>query len=432
MEGADCHLDQRVDSLMVGRVLMIAFHYPPLRGSSGIQRTLKFTKYLPEFGWQPLVLTAHARAYASTSNDLMGEIDHLSAVYRAFSLDSSRHLSVLGRYPKSWALPDRWVSWWLGAVPMGLYLIRKYRPAVIWSTYPIATAHLIGLSLSRLTGLPWIADMRDPMTDVDYPPDPLVRRIYRWIEQETVTHCTRVVLTTSGAISDYQARFPQIPPSRFYLIENGYDEENFVAAENFIVPKSRGNRPFVLVHSGIIYPSERDPTHFFRALAEMLQRGLIFPDKLSVILRATAHDEYLQRLIDQHNISDIVSLAPPIPYKEALSEMLTADGLLILQAANCNNQIPAKLYEYLRTRRPILALTDPAGNTAKKLLKMGIDTIAPLDSESDIIQALTRFLELIEKNAAPVAAMDTIIKNSRRSRTGELGRLFDAVGPKQG
>jgi hypothetical protein len=186
------------------------------------------------------------------------------------------------------------------------------------------------------------------------------------------------------------------------------------------------------VHSDIIYPSERDPTHFFRALAEMLQRGLIFPDKLSVILRATAHDEYLQRLIDQHNISDIVSLAPPIPYKEALSEMLTADGLLILQAANCNNQIPAKLYEYLRTRRPILALTDPAGNTAKKLLKMGIDTIAPLDSESDIIQALTRFLELIEKNAAPVAAMDTIIKNSRRSRTGELGRLFDAVGPKQG
>jgi hypothetical protein len=139
---------------MVSRVLMIAFHYPPLRGSSGIQRTLKFTKYLPEFGWQPIVLTAHARSYASTSNDLMGEIEHLPAVYRAFSFDSSRHLSVLGRYPKSCALPDRWVSWWLGAVPMGLYLIRKYRPAVIWSTYPIATAHLIGLSLSRLTGIP--------------------------------------------------------------------------------------------------------------------------------------------------------------------------------------------------------------------------------------------------------------------------------------
>jgi glycosyltransferase involved in cell wall biosynthesis len=430
MEEPGRHLDQRVDPFMVSRVLMIAFHYPPLRGSSGIQRTLKFTKYLPEFGWQPIVLTAHARSYASTSNDLMGEIEHLPAVYRAFSFDSSRHLSVLGRYPKSCALPDRWVSWWLGAVPMGLYLIRKYRPAVIWSTYPIATAHLIGLSLSRLTGLPWVADMRDPMTDVDYPPDPLVRKVYRWIEQETVTRCTRAVLTTSGAISDYKARFPQTPPSRFHIIENGYDEENFASAETLVIPAEKEKRPLVLVHSGIIYPSERDPVHFFRALATMLQQDLISPHKLSVILRATAHDEYLQRLIDQHHIGDIVSLAPPVPYKEALSEMLAADGLLILQAANCNNQIPAKLYEYLRTRRPILALTDPAGNTAQKLLKMGIDTIAPLDSEPDIIQALIRFLELIEKNAAPVAAMDRIMKNSRRSRTGELARLFEAVGPK--
>jgi glycosyltransferase involved in cell wall biosynthesis len=406
---------------------MIAFHYPPLRGSSGIQRTLKFTKYLPEFGWEPLVLTAHARSYASTSDDLMGEIENFPAVHRAFSFDSSRHLSVLGRYPKLCALPDRWVSWWLGAVPMGLQLIQKYQPAVIWSTYPIATAHLIGLSLSRLTGLPWIADMRDPMTDVDYPPDPLARRIYRWIEHKTVIHCTRVVLTTSGAMSDYKTRFPQTSPSRFHVIENGYDEENFVAAENLVVPVSREKRPFVLVHSGIIYPSERDPLHFFRALAAMLKQGLIFPDKLSVILRATAHDEYLQRLIDQYNIGDIVSLAPPIPYREALSEMLTADGLLILQAANCNNQIPAKLYEYLRTRRPILALTDPIGNTAATLLEAGIDTIAPLDSENDIIRELLRFLELGKKNEAPVASMEKILASSRRARTEELASLLGTI-----
>ena len=412
---------------MVKRVLMIAFHFPPLRGSSGIQRTLKFSNYLSEYGWEPILLTAHPRAYSSTSNDLVGEIANLASVHRAFALDTSRHLSVLGHYPNILALPDRWVSWWLGAIPMGLSLIRKYRPDVIWSTYPIATAHLIGLSLCRLTGIPWVADLRDPMTDVDYPPNRLTRRIYQWIEKKTITYCTRAVFTTSGAISAYKARFPQVPSARFCLIENGYDEENFVAAEHGIVKKGTLNKPFVLVHSGIIYPSERDPTQFFGALAVLVRQGAISKNNLNVILRATAHDEYLQRLIDQYGIGAIVSLAPPIPYREALSEMLTADGLLILQASNCNNQIPAKLYEYLRSHRPILALTDPSGDTAATLLKVGIDTIAPLDSIPDIVHGLLNFLELIKNGRAPIASMEQVSATSRRSRTKELTNLLDQI-----
>jgi hypothetical protein len=144
-------------------------------------------------------------------------------------------------------------------------------------------------------------------------------------------------------------------------------------------------------------------------------------------LRATAHDEYLLRLIDQYKIGDIVSLAPPISYGEALSEMLTADGLLILQAANCNNQIPAKLYEYLRARRPILALTDPTGNTAAALISIGVNTIAPLDSRNDIMRELLRFLALIRGNEAPIASVEDALAGSRKSRTKELSGLLDSV-----
>ena len=416
---------------MVKRVLMIAFHYPPMRGSSGIQRTLKFSQYLPESGWEPIVLTAHPRAYSSTSNEQVGEIANQVAVYRAFALDTSKHLSFKGCYPGLFALPDRWISWWLGALPMGLHLIQKYRPDVIWSTYPIATAHLIGLSLCRLTGLPWVADFRDPMTDVDYPPDPLTRRMYQWIEEKTLSHCSRAVLTTPGAIKNHEARFPHIPASRFCLIENGYDEENFAAAEAGLAGKKiNKNKQFMLVHSGIIYPSERDPAPFFEALSALLQQGLITAERLKVILRATAHDDYLLRLIYQYRIEDIVSLAPPISYREALAEMLAADGLLILQASSCNNQIPAKLYEYLRARRPILALTDPAGNTAAALIYLGVDTIAPLDSKNDIMRELLRFLALIERNEAPIASMEKTLATSRRSRTRELSELLDYVAPR--
>ena len=405
---------------------MIAFHYPPLRGSSGILRTLKFSKYLPEFGWEPIVLTAHERAYSSIGSEQVSKISN-QTTYRAFALDASRHLSIMGRYPIFLSLPDRWVSWWFGAVPLGLRLIKKYRPDIIWSTYPIATAHLIGLSLSRLTGVRWVADLRDPMSDEDYPGDPLTRRIYQWIERKTIKHCVRAVFTTPGAIKSYESRFSQIPASRFCLIENGYDEENFVTAEATFAGGKSKNKQIVLVHSGIIYPSERDPIPFFEALAALSQQGLVSPENLKVILRATANDEFLLQLIDQYGIGEIVMLAPLISYQDALSEMLMADGLLILQASNCNNQIPAKLYEYLRARRPILALTDPVGDTAAALINMGINTIAPLDSKDDIMHELLHFLALVKENNAPIASMEKVLNNSRRSKSKELANLFVRV-----
>ena len=124
------------------RVLMIAFHFPPLAGSSGIQRTLRFVQHLPAHGWQPLVLTAHPRAYEATSADLLGSIPPDTVVERAFALDTARHLAVAGRYPGFLARPDRWRSWALGAVPAGLAMIRRHRPDVIWSTYPIASGRV--------------------------------------------------------------------------------------------------------------------------------------------------------------------------------------------------------------------------------------------------------------------------------------------------
>lgn len=406
---------------------MIAFHYPPMHGSSGIQRTLKFSQYLPEFGWEPIVLTAQVRAYPSLSNHQIREISDRLAVYRAFALDSSKHLSFMGHYPALLALPDRWISWWAGAVPLGLHLIRKYRPNIIWSTYPIATAHLIGLSLHRKTGIPWVADFRDPMTDIDYPPEPLTRRVYQWIEEKTITYCTRAVFTTAGSIKNHETRFPQIPVSRFGLIENGYDEENFAAAEASMDIRRPKYKQFILVHSGIIYPSERNPIAFFEALATLLKLGLISPLDLKVVLRATAHDEYILGLIAKYGIAAVVSLAPPIPYQEALSEILAAGGLLILQGSNCNNQIPAKLYEYLRARRPILALTDPAGDTAAALKSAGIDTIARLDSKEHIMRELLRFLSLAKRGEAPLAPIEKVRASARRSRTEQLSNLLDQI-----
>ena len=413
-------------ALVVKRVLMVAFHFPPLRGSSGIQRTLKFAQYLPQFGWKPVVISAHPRAYVNQGNDQMGDIPSSVEVHRPFAIDTSRHLSFKGRYPLLLSLPDRWVGWALGAIPRGLRLAWRDRPAVLWSTYPIATAHLIGLCLHRLTGIPWVADLRDPMTDIGHPANPSMMRAYLWIEKQTIKHCTRAVCTTPGAIKTYEGRFPAIPREKFVLIENAFDEENFAEAEKQAAAATAGG-PFTLVHSGVIYPSERDPVPLFKALAALLADGTIVPGKFALLLRATGHDDYLRTLIDQHGIAGVVQLAPHIAYRDALREMLTADGLLILQATNCNHQVPAKLYEYLRAGRPILALTDDEGDTAATLRAAGVDTIAPLDQDVAIADAIRRFLALTAQNAAPIASAATVASHSRLARSEKLAALLDKV-----
>lgn len=413
--------------LVSRRVLMIAYHYPPVLGSSGIQRTLKFAQYLHEYGWEPVVLTVHPRAYAETDDGQMREISAGQVVRRAFALDTARHLALRGAYPRLLALPDRWASWWLGGAFDGMRLIRRYRPRAIWSTYPIATAHLIGLTLAHWSSLPWVADFRDSMTEPDYPRDPLTRRAYLWIERHTVARCARAVFTTPGAVRMYRERYRAVPVERWCLIENGYDEANFLDVERHAPAPRRAGDPVRLVHSGALYPSERDPRAFFAAVAALKRAGVVSATTLQVVLRATGHDEHYRKQLQAHGIEDIVRLEPAVPYAQALGEMLLADGLLVFQAANCNHQIPAKLYEYLRARRPILALTDPAGDTATVLRASGVDTIVQLDQESEIVRTLPAFLRLAADRTAPLPRRESIATCTRRARTAELAALLDSL-----
>src|SRR6267142_2486248 len=202
------------------KVLMVAYHYPPFGGGSGIHRTLKFSRYLSEYGWQPIVLTISPHAYPRREKAEDG-VPAGVLTARAFALDTARHLSFRGAYPQWMAVPDRWVTWWPTALSIGASLIRKHRPQAIWSTYPIATAHMIGLALNRWSRLPWVADFRDPMVQKDpftgeeYPPNGRVRKVFSWIENRTVKHSSRIVFTTAGASSMYTNRFPGRPDSQW-------------------------------------------------------------------------------------------------------------------------------------------------------------------------------------------------------------------------
>ena len=412
---------------MAKRILMIAYHFPPLQGSSGLHRTLTFSRHLLEdHGWEPTVLTVHPRAYPRTSGDMLADVAPGVEVIRAFGLDTSRHLSILGRYPLFLALPDTWATWWIGGTRAGMRHIRRARPDVIWATFPIATAVKIGLSLHRRSGIPLVVDFRDSMTEDHYPQPRRKWKSYRAIEGAAVRSAALSVFTTPGARAMYRERYPDVAPERWAVIANGYDETPFADAEaQASAPRAQG--PRTLVHAGLLSRSERDPRPFFAALGRLKAEGRVSARDLRVVLRASGDEEYHREWIGRHDVADLVSLEDPLPYREALAEMLGADGLLLFQASNCNHQIPAKAYEYLRARRPILALTDPAGDTAALLRDAGAGTIVRLDSEEDIAAGLRGFLEELNAGTVRIATPDEVDRHSRRARAAELARRLEAT-----
>lgn len=407
------------------RVLMVAFHFPPLAGSSGIQRTLRFVQQLPALGWEPVVLTADPRAYERTSPDLLRDVPAGIEVCRAFALDTARHLAVAGRYPAFLARPDRWRTWKIGAVAAGLRLLKRLECDAIWSTYPIATAHSIGASLHRRTGIPWVADFRDPMAQEGYPRDPATWQMYSAIEQTALREAARAVFVTPGAARVYRERYPWLPAERVAVIENGFDEESFAGlrdGESSAAPPHR----LTLVHSGVVYTSERDPTQLMQALRLLRDAGTIGPADFLLRFRASANEAVIDALARAAGVRELIEFQPAIPYREALDEMLGADGLLLMQAANCNEQVPAKAYEYLRAGRPIVALTDPAGDTAQVLRGAGVTSLAPLDAAGPIAELLEAFVRR-DRSHTWAGLPERVARLSRRARAAELVQLLDAV-----
>jgi glycosyltransferase involved in cell wall biosynthesis len=411
---------------MVKRVLMIAYHFPPVRGSSGVQRTVALTRYLPAAGWEPIVLTVSKSAYPLVSAD-DSLIPPGTAVSRSFAFDAVRHLSIGGRYPSWVGIPDRWASWWLSAVPRGLALIRRLKPHLIWSTFPIATAHRIGLTLANKSGLPWVADFRDPMTEQDYPQDPRRREVFRRLEAEVVARASRCVFVTQSVLDMYRQRYPGEPAAHMELIPNGFDEEDFLLAAQQIPFRPDSGGPLKIVHSGLLYPEERDPGELFHALAELKRTGSIDALQARIVLRASGYDAQYRGTLRALGIEDLVELAPALPYHAAIAEMMHADGLVILQAESCNGQIPAKLYEYLRARRPILALTHPEGDTAALLRQLGVGLIGHLDDRHDIQRALREFLAGIRGGAIRVCTDEQLTAFRRSAQAREYARLLDSV-----
>lgn len=369
-------------------MLLIAYHFPPVAVSSGVHRIVSLANALKQHNWDVTILSASEWTYERTDNGTLKDVDPEIRVIRALAFDTAKQLSIKGKYLQWMALPDNLQSWIIFAVIRGLAHIVRNRPNLIISTYPIASAHLIAIILNRLTGIPWIADFRDPMAQPGYPSDPTKWKVFNWIEKTAARRATQLVFATPGALDEYRMRYPKVESGKWLLVTNGYNEKQYAG----LVPRPVKDGKIRVVHSGLIYIHERNPRQLFEAISKLKRESKLTSDNFELILRASGHEETYASWLAELDINDIIKLMPPIPYREALQEMFDASGLLLLQGKGCNQQIPAKAYEYLRAQKPVLALTDEEGDTAKLLQENHVVDIAPLDDVDKISETLVHFV----------------------------------------
>jgi glycosyltransferase involved in cell wall biosynthesis len=429
---------QEANTAIRRTLLFIAYHYPPIR-SSGIERTLHFVRRLPEFGYTPVVLTT--AAFGGSSEEQVQRAWEPLKLYRQLRnqearagtapsdrrTDPGRLKGLIGTL-RRWALfPDLQITWAPFALQRALRVVEREAPAALYSTYPPASAHLLGLWLKRRTGLPWVADFRDA-----WAADPLEPDLPRWrrcleqqLEQTVVEAADQVIAATEGSAEYLRLRYAG-SAARVRVITNGFDPEEFGDIQT--APPMGG--PLRLVHTGSFSYShpQRSPQALFAALEALLAEDPAWASRLRLVLAGSLSPGE-RRAAAALEAAGMVDCLGSLERRQALELQQQAHLLLLIDHARPwpTTNVPGKFYEYLAARRPILALCGP-GMVAELMGRLGIGLCAPPDDAAAIRRALVRAWELCCRDALPRAvAEEELARFHRRHLVGQLAGCFDTL-----
>ena len=420
------------------RLLIVSYYFPPAAGG-GVQRVLKFARYLPEFGVEVDVLTPDDPRWLDSDGGLdvpEGTTVHRSKYYGPppgkprdimhGRTGVDRVMTRLKLQPRRVLLPDLHAGWALSAVPAGKRIVRDRNIDVVMSTSPPETDHVIGRRVSKATGIPWIADMRDSWlnepglrTDLRSVRGKLA--INRRISARTVGKAD-LVLTVSDPISDeIRGLYPDV---RVQTLMNAVDLDDFRILPDVSVDSER----FVITYTGNFF-GRRSPRPFLEAVDRLLQRRPELTDTLVVRFIGSLKEGDGSWIDGNERLSRVVERIAFMPYAEALAHQRSSDMLYLAIASGDRHQgeVTGKLFEYLGARRPILAVVPPDGAAAKLVRELDAGVIVSPDAPADIERVLEGAIDARERDgrAADVSQDEAAaLRISRRGRAQELAGLL--------
>lgn len=451
------------------KVLIVSYHFPP-SNAVGALRPAKFAEYLPEFGWEPVVLAAPAEpleeggrwqfeapppldvesvepwpglrrlARGLTSRRLGTGSSRPSAGAPAlgpesdsgwrnrYERDTARRSSAKDLlYSLMW-LPDDRHGWIPPATLRGLELIRRERPDVILVSSPPHSAQVVGLLLTKLSGVPFVADFRDPW--VGNPATPaFIRsgptpRVHDFLESQVLRGAARVLTATRSHARTLENSRPGVLEKLEYL-PNGFDPAAF---EGLDADRGEPDR-FVITYAGNLYHT-RTPAPLFEAIGILQREHGVPASRIRVNLIgdcAYVGDVPVREMARESGCEESLRLPGRMPYREALGELVRSD-LLLLLAAGQPEQVPAKAYEYAAAGPPILGLVGP-GATADFLHEVGrADVLLDADPRAIAAVLLARLRDGAGTRATEWRLPADVVRYDRRALAGELAGFLDGVG----
>ncbi len=430
----------RGDTGMTEHTVLIVVHdYPPIR-SAGTERVLKFSQYLPEFGYRPVILTTarygrypdDEQKRVHRAGDLVNSLFSPLRRRKAAGVAAEDQVrvatvasgSLLGRMRDRVMAPDTKIGWHLPAVRLGRRLMADVRPDLLFSSSPPETAHLIAGALSRSTGVPWVADLRDGW--LFEPPVPQLRAgafrraVEGRMERGMVATAAAVVTVTDPITEDLRRRYRGLL-RRAATISNGYDAADFAS----VVRRREPDGLFRLTYTGAFSGSSqgRSADSLFTAVAEIRREDPSSPLRLEIVGPTTEQE---RSLAAAHGIEQVVQFVPPVPRKQAYQHQVDADALLLVTAPGVRSVATSKLYDYIGAGRPILALAQ--GNAAAETVeRFDLGLTAPADDASAIAAALRELMRRASAGYDWPGFTEARRHFERRSLTSELAKLFDEV-----
>jgi glycosyltransferase involved in cell wall biosynthesis len=407
------------------KILQIAYYFPPM-GGAGVQRGLKFSKYLPTFGITPVVLAADDPHYVR-DDSLLAEIADGLEIHRVehspwlAKIAASRRAknpmpagaAVSAALPRSglrnavrdialrsiratqW--PDEAAGWARAALAKARAVVGSHAASgqpieLVFSSSPPASAHWVGERIARVAGLPWVADFRDLWTDNPAYDAPAWRRVLdRRMEDRWLSRASGVI-TVTPSWKDMLAARRQVGASVAF-IPNGYDEDDF---RSLATPQRQPN-VFTLVHTGTFY-GPRDPDGLLRGLAAYLRaaRPGHLPLRVRLVGNMGARFSLALQAFDRDH-PGVVETVPFLPHKDAVAELMAADALLLVvgggRGTAVRGWLPGKIFEYLRVGKPILMLGDPDGDAATLVKRHSRGWICNDQDSAAIAQSLAAMLQ---------------------------------------
>ncbi len=407
------------------RLLILAYFFPPL-GGGGCQRTLKLVRYLEPLGWRSTVVTTRDRDYWIQDPTLEEEIPAGAEIVRVGGLTAGKLVRTLARAGmpvqeaqgqrragpfralrslQRWMLlPDAYRSWANAAERAASARILEGGIDALWTTSSPESAHMAGLALKKKHRLPWVADFRDPWVGrATYrPATPWHDARHRAMERRVVSAADRVTLVSEAMVALYRARYPEIDPDRFVFLPNGFDSDDWLradrksAASPRAAPERAMPRRFVLLHAGQL---AHRPTVRTLLDAARLAMGRDPTARAALTLRFIGGNEEIgPRARARYGLGDALEFLPSQPHIDSLVSMRHADALALLGHGGAADALlyTGKLYEYLTSGRPVLAILDP-GPAADLVRATGAGSVIP---PGDVEGAASTLLEWLRRSLA--------------------------------